>query len=741
MSRDIFQRQARVRSWEVGESMDETGGWSWSCQGYASRSESKRDVKGLDRTVVKRTPANDMAIVFLWYILSWVYLILFHWSYNANGERRVSKNGCQLMSAVADCRQLQLTSIPEDISSSIQQLLLDHNQINHLNKNTLQRYSDLNNLSLGSNSLASLERNIFQNIVKLEFLSLQDNTISSNYINVSEGLISASSLKWLDLSRNGLSVDMVTMLLKNLTSLEYLNLSYNVIMSLDSSVFKELPVLKELILQNNYIYEIESGTFEHLKNLRMLNLAFNLLPCIQDFGLTQLQILNLSFNHIEWFLSREDDAEFQLEKLDISYNQLFYFPLLPKHHHLHTLLLSDNQMKYYAQLFEANSSLVDFLILQNNISNIITVNLWEEYIPSDLSTLQIVDLSRNQFDYLPDTLVSSMVSLSQLKLNWNCLKTFDLSHGHISKALKTLDLSNNELLELRINTSSQTLPELVYLNLSQNSLKELPRQIFSTMTSLDTLDLSHNLIHLCSYLEDFSTADQTCVDLNRASIRHLRLSDCGLNLDTEVVFQGIQLTHLDISRNPLRSLRFLKDTASTLNILSLRNSVTLINEVDFSDFPALVSLDLSQNGITTFPKSLITMSLRYLDVSDNKLCSLPLSGGYHPLTRNLNTIFLRKNPFDCCKRSWFSALRSLSSINIADLQEMTCNFSNIYMSMPELPDAVLRSCEWTTGGTLLSVVLIVPTSITLLVALLVLILTFKHSLLKSIKRCFRTSSY
>nr|DBA25852.1 TPA: hypothetical protein GDO54_010196 [Pyxicephalus adspersus] len=641
---------------------------------------------------------------------------------------------------MADCRHLQLMSVPLDLPSHIQEMLLDFNHIKYLGKNTFQQYSDLTNLSLRSNSLAFLEKDIFRKTLKLESLSLQHNTIYSYYTQVATALQSATSLKWLDLSRNILNGDMVTVLLKNLTSLEYLNLDYNTIMRLDDFTFEGLDSLKELSLQGNYIYEIEEGTFDNLKRLNTLNLAFNLLPCIVDFSLIQLKVLNLSFNHIEWFLAREVDIDFQLEKLDISHNQLFYFPLLPKRHHLHTLLLSDNKMKFYDHLFDVNSSFVDFLVLDKNTSSTISVHLWQGTISNDLSNLQVIDMSRNQFDYLPDDFLSNMTSLSELRLSWNCLHTFNLSHGHISNVLINLDLSNNDLWELKIDTSSQSFPQLLYLNLSSNKFQDLPQKIFHAMNKLDTLDLSHNLIHLCSH-SVYATAHQNCVDLrNAATIRHLGLAECGLNLDTQNVFQGTELTHLDISYNPLKSLFFLRNTARTLKFLSLRNSSSFIDRIDFSDFLSLATLDLSESGLTTFPESLTHLPLQYLDVRKNKLISIPLSSANQPLTRNLNTVFLSENPYDCCKLNWLQILRVSKSINIPDLHKMTCNFSDIHMSVPELPESVLHSCSWKSGGTLLSVVLTVPLCITLLVALLLVFLTFKQPILKAFKRRFRVSS-
>ncbi|XP_069830043.1 transforming growth factor beta activator LRRC33 [Dendropsophus ebraccatus] len=673
-----------------------------------------------------------MAIVSFWCLLMYTYI--------ADGAKHFSPSGCQLVSQVAHCRYLQLTSIPQDLPSDIKELIVDHNSVRSLHEDSLQRYPDLNNLSLKSNHLSFIDVNAFRHTSKLEALSLQDNTILTKYTFVSLDLRSAESLRWLDLSRNALNEDMVSTLVRNVTTLEYLNLDYNVIMRLDSSSFKGLRNLKELSLQWNYIYEIGKGTFDNLVNLRTLNLAYNLLPCIVGFGVTQLQVLNLSYNHIEWFFSREVDVEFQLQKLDISHNHLLFFPFLPKNHHLHTLLLSDNKMKFYSKHFNENSSFTDFLVLENNRSSITTVYLWSDFIPSDLSTLNIVDISRNQFDYLPDDFLSAMSSMSYLKLNWNCLETFDLSKKQITGSLNFLDLSNNRLSGLSLEESGSNLHHLGYLNLSQNRLQELSRNIFTTMTSLSTLDLSHNLISLCS-TTTAGGGHQDCVDLrNIPSLQHLHLSGCGLQLDNQAIFHGTSLTHLDVSCNQIKSLDFLKDNVKMLKSLSLRNSLHFMDNIDLSELKILTSLDISENNLTTFPVSLLDLALQFLDIHENKLTSIPISSSSRPIVRNLNTIYLSRNSFDCCKLSWYDVLTKSNRISIPDVKQITCNFSDNYMSVQNLPEYVTNSCHWRNGGTLLILILSIPTSVTMLVAFIVLFLLFKEPLLKKFKKYFRTSS-
>ncbi|KAM4771183.1 transforming growth factor beta activator LRRC33 [Rhinophrynus dorsalis] len=687
-----------------------------------------------------RSFSDDMAIASFWLSLGCMYL-MFSWRNNFVEGKRSSQTGCKLFHRVADCSHVQLSYVPQDLPIDIEDLLLDSNSIKSLGGNSFLRYHDLTNLRLQSNHLELIEPEAFQGTMRLESLSLQDNTISANYGLASAALRFTKSLKKLDMSGNELTADMVSSLIHNLTSLEYLFLDNNIIMRLDNSVFEGLNHLKELSLQGNYIYEIEVGTFDGLVNLKILNLAYNLLPCIEDFGLTQLQILNLSFNSMEWFQSREIDDEFHLTTLDISNNQLLFFPLLPRHHRLHSLLLSDNNMKFYANLFDATSSTAEFLILGNNITNITTVKLWEETIVGDLSTLHYLDLSRNQFNYFPNGFFAKMTSLLYLKLNWNCIQTFFVSQLEITSALTELDISNNELFELKVN-NSQSMLDLIYFNLSNNNLQTFPRHIFRLMKRINTLDLSHNKLHFCSHPANaVGAGDKDCVDvMNVSSLRHLRLSGCGIELHNHNVFYGTALTHLDLSQNKLKGIDPLMDIAKTLQVLSLRNSLHFNVSIDFTAFQRLTTLDISENALTTFPKSLTGLALHSLDLRKNKLISLPLYNTYQQLIRSLKTVHISSNPFDCCELNWLNILNR--SCNILDLQQVTCNYSNSYLPVQGLPETMLYICQWKSGGTWLYFLLTVPVCLTLLVALILLVLTFKHSLLQTLKmRCRRSTSY
>lgn len=605
-------------------------------------------------------------------------------------------------------------------------------------------YQLLQSLSLCKNGLELIEHGAFRGSRRLASLSVANNALFLNFSATAAALWTLPDLRRLDLSGNQLTEDMVATMVQHLSSLESLFLAQNAIMRLDDSHFKNLPLLQNLDLHQNYIFEIEMGTFEGLRGLRQLNLAYNYLPCIVDFDLIHLQVLNLSSNLIEWFLAAENDDEFELETLDLSHNQLLFFPLLPKLNKLQTLLLMHNQMSFYGNLFNNSESSVQIQFLDGNVTNITTFNLWEESRSGNLSSLTFLDISWNQFSYLPNSFFEGTALLTHLNLSHNCLKTLYIQERMLLNSLIDLDLSYNELSDFQMNLGpGDTLPNLERFNLRSNRLQNLPANIFTRTTKITTVDLSNNHIKICGpHANVTGTGRASCVKVSNAgSLRNLFLDDCGLVALDSHVFQGTSLKHLDLSNNCnvlLHDLGSLQDVAQSLQVLSLRNTnlSTARTGIDFSTFQKLINLDLSENSLTSFPESLIGLHLHTLDLRRNSLRTLPLQFG-----KSLQIIYLSQNPYDCCKLEWWDTLHRLGTVHIADQRHITCNYSSTFISATNLPDSVIQNCRWLTADMgLLYLVLILPTCLALLVATVISFLTFKQQILQVVKSRYKKSS-
>lgn len=656
------------------------------------------------------------------------------------------------MDGVADCRGRNLASVPRSLPSHSWTLILDANPLRVLWNHSLQAYPHLESLSLHSCHLDRIGHYAFQGQGRLRSLGLADNRLFENYKETAAALQTLLGLRSLDLSGNSLTEDMAALMLQNLSSLEAVSLARNTLMRLDDSVFEGLEHLRELDLQRNYIFEIEGGAFDGLTELRRLNLAYNNLPCIVDFRLTQLQFLNVSYNILEWFLAAREEVTFELEMLDLSHNQLLFFPLLPQCSKLHTLLLRDNNMGFYRDLYNTSSPqemVAQFLLVDGNVTNITTVNLWEEFASSDLSALRFLDMSQNQFWHLPEGFLKKTPSLSHLNLNQNCLKMLHLREHEPPGALTELDVSHNQLAELRLAPGlTDCLRNLQVFNLSSNQLLGVPAGLFDSASHITTIDLSHNQISLCPQMVPSNRTEPSgCVDFrNMASLRSLSLEGCGLKALRDRPFQGTSLTHLDLSSNwgiLNGSISPLWAVAPTLQVLALRN-VGLSSgaaEMDFSGFRNLRELDLSGNSLTSFPKFSGNLALQTLDLRRNFLTALPQRAVSEQPLRSLQAIYLSQNPYDCCGVEGWGALQHLKTV--VDLAMVTCNLSSKIIRVVELPEGMPRDCKWGQVDTgLFYLVLILPSCLTLLVACTVIFLTFKKPLLQVIKsRCHWSSIY
>uniref|UniRef100_A0A3B5LF66 Negative regulator of reactive oxygen species n=1 Tax=Xiphophorus couchianus TaxID=32473 RepID=A0A3B5LF66_9TELE len=493
---------------------------------------------------------------------------------------------------------------------------------------TAQQASGAQRRSRPCNGLETVQSNVFQDSQLLENLNLANNNINIGFEETSLALRTLPGLRFLDLSENKLTDEMASTLLQNLSSLEYLNLSGNLLQRLDETSFRDLHNLKDLDLQRNIMFEID-GAFGSNPKLQRLNLAFNYLPCLTDFHMTQLVVLNASYNFIEWFISRQElNDTFQLQTLDLSNNRLFFFPFLPTRSKLQNLYLSHNILRFYE-------------------------HLWDENLHGDISSLDTLDLRGNQVDYFPDGFIGKMPTLSRLRIGTNCLETLHFSTEQFSSNLYELDISN-----------------LTYVNLSRNDLKELPFGLFYSLPRIHSVDLSYNNIGIC--LPDETNINSSsiteCLQWNNIdSLRQLHLKGCYLETVPDSAFAGLSLTHLELSDNPGIDVQdSLQCLSRTLQHLGLGNTQT--RDIDLSHFQSLKSLNLSRNSLYRLPKSLYDIDLKVLDVRGNRLSTIP-SGEAHTLASKLQTIFLSGNAFNCCQTEWFRIFEGAKTINMVAINE------------------------------------------------------------------------
>ncbi|CAH0557758.1 unnamed protein product [Brassicogethes aeneus] len=204
-----------------------------------------------------------------------------------------------------------------------------------------------------------------------------------------------------------------------------------------------------------------------------------------------------------------------------------------------------------------------------------------------LRTLSLLDLSHNLISTVPPGAFETLGKLSTLKLSDNNVTLEDGALRGLEGSLKNLNLKGTRQKE--IPEAVRNMKTLAFLDLSQNSLRELPgsTESFTGLESLTALNLERNLIQtlgenafqgvqktlsslslLNNLLPDFPTKAMS-------QLKELRVLDIGFNLLTELpnnAFKGNpSITLLALDGNPLATIPFesLSHLNNTLRGLSL----------------------------------------------------------------------------------------------------------------------------------------------------------------------------
>ncbi|GCC21291.1 hypothetical protein chiPu_0019758 [Chiloscyllium punctatum] len=615
----------------------------------------------------------------------------------ATTSRPLEFHPCQTVEAEALCQNRDLNIIPTGLPFDIWKLDLSVNRIKRLTMENLTLYHFIQYLDLQSNRLEFIQPGTFASLSHLEVLNLANNLLDlSKY-----GLGRLPYVKRLELSGNSLYTDVVEDFLKEAPLLEELSLARNSITKLSDHTFRGSPSLTHVNLQHNIIIEIESGAFQSLPNLSVLDLAMNSIPCISDFDLKQLQVLNLSKNSIEHFLMAESEEEYSLQWLDLSDNNLLYFPLFPKRNRLQHLDLSRNSLQ---GLSPPPSH------LEGSLNRNLQTNVTKSSLSLHLTELVYLDLSYNEITSIPWEFFRNMNSLRFLNLSRNCLHSFVIGEANMLNLLVNLDLSSNALLNLSLAWGS--LSFLEHLHLQDNHLQNLPSNTFRGLNRIQIISLHNNNVNICWGTHWPEDHENGCTSFSRINtLGYLYLHNNNIKHLPPHAFHQTPLVELDLSLNPGMSIHpeALSDLEASLTNLSLKGNRLLSLGVNLSRFSNLRTLDVSENQLTELAISSRSLSLETVDLRNNQFSTLQQTS-MELLNGTLRTLLLSGNPFDCCRST---EVRWLAWVDVPDKRSVLCHYqtkdgysqAQLFSPRPSLCQEGTR--DWATWSLLLLILMIV----------------------------------
>lgn len=164
---------------------------------------------------------------------------------------------------------------------------------------SLERYSAITELKfiVQSGSLNFIPTMVLKTLTKLEDLSI---SFSNVHFLKGFAFANSSSLRTIRLNHNDLTA-IEKCAFSNLNNLVKVDLQSNNISKIDSKSFVNLTNLEYLALSDNKLTELPTGSFRALNNLLELQLQHNLLETIVSdifLGLENVRVLKLSSNKI-----------------------------------------------------------------------------------------------------------------------------------------------------------------------------------------------------------------------------------------------------------------------------------------------------------------------------------------------------------------------------------------------------------------------------------------------------------
>ncbi|KRY23117.1 Chaoptin [Trichinella patagoniensis] len=563
--------------------------------------------------------------------------------------------------------------------SNLRIVNLDGNQINYTSEGCFFNLPRLEYLSLRNNRLATIALDAFVHVLGLETLDLAYNKFHEFD---SQFLRHVQNLRSLDLSHNmlrhvqfldHLKQTLVNLNLKNnrlqfihetvfadMPRLEYLDLTKNSLISLHPDGFGSMPKVHTLLLGDNQLKQVKKGTFEGLNRINLLDVSRNELNRLDGscFGENNVVELNLAGNRL---------------------TEVPQAALASLHGSLASLDLSDNRIESVESTqFEGLRNLSQLLLRANR------VQLVSEAAFKSLHKLRILDLSENPIDeWHPNAFRDLSHSLESVNLADTGLYSVPNFAG---RAVKCLNLSNNQITSFDIAADKATLQKLQTLDVSRNRLRQLPASMLNLLTNLKVLNVSYNpmveftdqMIRALPKLETFHCHHMYEIrDVYKpafsslVNLKEFQMYDVGkvvhsgfFQLDELLaVLPGLKTLRIQLSNQTLDNQLANFDTR-LLRSLHLQGSN--IKQITLNAFKSLrgykVKLAITNSQLFYLPPQFFStlnhIKHLYLDLSENRLRTVnPFSTSRLPTVNSHGTVLqdidLRNNPIHCdCSMRW-----------------------------------------------------------------------------------------
>ncbi|XP_017135295.1 leucine-rich repeat-containing G-protein coupled receptor 5 [Drosophila miranda] len=277
----------------------------------------------------------------------------------------------------------------------------------------------------------------------------------------------------------------------------------------------------------------------------------------------------------------------------------------------------------------------------------------------DVSNTNILELTRNTF--------SAASNLTYLNLSYNNLTSIQTSVFIGANSLMRLDLSYNEIASLSVNAFNG-LQIINKLLLTGNRLRELHDEIFMDNEFLENVSFEGNFLTYIRpevfsgmrRIKEVNLSNNQLVSIHpdtfaeAASLESLMLSFNQLKdfqLTGKSIVHQLHLDHNQLTNLTINATRFVRASHNAISQLILHQSLQL------------ETLELSANRLQSIANVTNLTSLHYLDLSDNPIGQLNVST-FAQLKR-LRSLNLRGNGIRELKFGMFSKQKYLEELDLS----------------------------------------------------------------------------
>lgn len=437
--------------------------------------------------------------------------------------------------------------------------------------------------------------------------------------------------------------------------IESLDLSNNSLTSLPEFVFSNLTKLKNLSLSNNQISNVRT-LFVGLENLQLLDISHNHIRHLRRgnlFGLPKSTRI-LTDGNIFWSISTDVFANFFLKHAELQ--------------------KATNQVTSTEEEKEEEKEEIDNTAFEERenlgtLSEDTRVKLCKSY--GIVTSLEI--LQKNEELAEGCVQVPLDVDKKEMMLQEQNITAFQEDWYQLqSLPIASLDLSNNEIAEIREATLNGLPAGLTDVNFLGNKIRRIWSQVIEN-EHLKSINFKDNLIEEIEddafgkmKLHGLYLINNQLESLNFVSTLPETLTELVLNgnrvtsVPNGVFTKLSRLIYLYLEDNKIEMLRYdaFQGLVSLHKLMLMRNRVTTIEPATFKNLTALRILDLSHNSINDLHNSTFTelTALKELNLARNKITE----ASFADLPSTLNFLYLDDNDIETLEEGSFVRTPRLS---------------------------------------------------------------------------------